>query len=122
MSEEDLIAEAQFMSRWQQHKFMLLVGATIALALALVALSLWLYTSSGAMQLDLSRPGYQSVRDQVEYDKSFTGFSSSGSIDKKSLDEFRQIYSTQLEKTTSAGRFGGDVLSDESLSIGVPTP
>lgn len=120
MSEEELVAEAQFMSRWQQHKFMLLVGITIVVAFILVVISLWLYNSSGAAQLDLSRPGYQSVRDKVNHDKTFAGFSSSGPIDRSALDEFRRMYDEQLKEATTVESFGGDVMSDESLGIGIP--
>ena len=46
MSEEQLIAEAEHLDGWQQHKFMLLVGMTIIVALLLVSVSLWLYNIS----------------------------------------------------------------------------
>lgn len=122
MSEEDIIAEAQLLSRWQQHKFMLLVGATITMAFVLVVIALMLYNSSGAAQLDLSRPGYQSVRDKVSRDNSFAGFPSSGSIDKEALDEFREMYDKQLKEATVVESFGGDVLSDASLGVDAPVP
>ena len=118
MSEEELIGEAEHLSGWQQHKFMVLVGATITLSLVLVALSLWLYNSSGAAQLDLSRPGYQSVRDQVDHGSDFTGFPSSGTIDQEALDEFRKLYEEQLKEATTVDSFGGKVMSDEALGIG----
>lgn len=121
MSEEDLIAEAKLLTGWQQHKFMVLVGATIIISLVLVAISLWLYNSSGAMQLDLSRPGYQSVRDQANDTRNFVGFSSSGAIDKQALDEFRKLYNEELKEATAIESFGGDVLSDSSLGLDMPS-
>ena len=117
MSEEELMAQAQHLSGWQQHKFMVLVGLTIALSLVLVVVSLWLYNSSGAAQLDLSRPGYQSVRDQAKTGD-FTGFSSSGTFDKEQLDDFRKMYDAQLKEATAVDAFGGNVMSDEALGIG----
>ncbi len=122
MTEEELIAEALHLDGWQQHKFMVLVGMTILLSLVLVCVSLWLYNSSGAAQLDLSRPGYQSVRDQVKQSNDFTGFSSSGSIDKDTLEEFRKLYDEQLKEATAVQSFGGDVMSDEALGIGPAAP
>ena len=118
MSEEELITEGERLNGWQQHRFMVLVGFTITLALLLVALSLWLYNISGAAQLDLSRPGYQSVRDQVNHDSDFTGYPSSGTIDKEALDEFRKLYDEQLKEATTVDSFGGTVMSDEALGIG----
>ncbi len=122
MSEEELRADAQQLGKWQQHKFMLLVGLTIALSLVLVSLSLWLYNTSGAAQLDLSRPGYQTVRDQVNQDKDFEGFAPSGTITKEALDEFKKKYDKQLKEATAVDSFGGAVMSDDTLGIGVAAP
>jgi len=122
VTEEELIAEARHLNKWQQHKFMVLIGVTILLSIILVSASLWLYNSSGAAQLDLSRPGYQSVRDQVTKSNDFTGFSSSGSIDKDTLEEFRKLYDEKLKEATAVQSFGGDVMSDEAIGIEPATP
>ncbi len=120
MSEEQLKAEAEQLSRWRQHKFMVLVGMTIVVSLMLVWLSLWLYNTTGAVQLDLSRPGYQAVRDQATKDDGFKGFASSGSIDKDALSEFRSLYDEQYKRVTTVDSFGGDVMSDTALGVGAP--
>lgn len=120
MTEEDLIVEAKQLSRWQQHKFMVLVGATILVALVLVAIALQLYQSSGAAQLDLSRPGYQSIRDQTNDDSDYTGFSASGALDKEALDTFRKLYDEKLKEATALDSFGGDVMSNAALGIDAP--
>jgi hypothetical protein len=120
MSEEELLVEAKELSQWQQHKFMVLVAATIAVSLLLVVVALWLYNTSGAAQLDLSRPGYQSVRDKVEHSNDFDGFSFSGTIDEEALSEFRDLYDKQLKEATTVESFGGDVMDDDSLGIDAP--
>ena len=117
MSDEELKAGAELLG-WRQHTFMVLVGLTIVLAMVLVVFSLWLYNNSGAAQLDLSRPGYESVRSQANTSKDFTGFSSSGAIDTEALNEFRGLYDKQLKEATAVESFGGDVLSDTALGIG----
>lgn len=120
MTEDQLIAEARNLSPWQRHRFMVLIGLTIMISLFLVGVALALYASSGAAQLDLSRPGYTSVRDKVERTDSFEGFSASGTVDKDTLDEFRKLYDAQAEKATNFNSFGGDVMSDKALSIDAP--
>jgi len=97
-----------------------LVGLTIILAFMLVTLSLWLYNASGAAQLDLSRPGYKSVRSQAKQTNDFTGFSSSGEITKEVLEEFRKMYNEQMKEATAIESFGGNVMSDEALGVGAP--
>lgn len=118
MIEEELVAEAKDLDNWQQHRFLVLVAITIAVSLVLVAVSLWLYNSSGAAQLDLSRPGYQSVREQVAHTNDFIEFSSSGPIDKEAIAEFRKLYDEQLKEATAIESFGGKVMTDEALGIG----
>lgn len=120
MREEDLIAEAQHLDRWQRHKFMVLVGITIVVSLVLVAISLWLYNSSGAAQLDLSRPGYQEIRSQATNGSDFTEFPSSGDINSEALDAFRELYDERLKEATSVDSFGGEVLSDATLGVDAP--
>lgn len=122
MTEEELAIEAKGLSTWEQHKFMVLVGATILTALILVVISLHLYKSSGAAQLDLSRPGYESVREQASHTNDYNGYSSTGPLDKDALDSFRKLYDEQLKQATALDSFGGDVMSDTALGIDAPAP
>lgn len=117
MSEDELIAEARTLSRWQQHKFMVLVGITIVISLFLTGVSLALYSSSGAEQLDLSRPGYQAVREQVPKADSFDGYPATGTLDKAALDEFRALYDKKSKEATGFDSFGGDVMADKALGL-----
>ncbi|HET8883880.1 MAG TPA: hypothetical protein VFM68_00210 [Candidatus Saccharimonadales bacterium] len=117
MNHEELAAEAHKLSRWERHRFMVLVGISIVISLVLVAIALRLYTSSGAAQLDLSRPGYVSVREQASQPDRFEGFPSSGDIDQAALDEFRKLYKSRAEQATNVDSFAGDVMSNEALSI-----
>jgi hypothetical protein len=120
MSEEQLAIDESSLSPWQRHKFMVLIGLTIVTSLFLVGVALALYASSGAAQLDLSRPGYKSVREQAVRSDSFEGFSASGSVDKDALNEFRNLYDSQSKQATNFDSFGGDVMSDKTLSIDAP--
>lgn len=97
------------------------MGVSVSLALLLVVVSMTIYDKSGAAQLDLSRPGYVSVRAQsITNDNDFQSFSSTGSIDKKSINEFKKLYDKQAEKVKTFDAFGGDPLSTDSLGISVP--
>lgn len=108
------------LTRLQQHRFIVMVVCAIAIAMFLVGVAMALYNTSGAAQLDLSRPGYQSVRDQVVSSDTFDSFPSSGPIDKATLEQFRQLYNEQAKQATSVDAFGGDVMSDKALSIDAP--
>ena len=47
---------------WAHHRLIMLLIGTISMALVLTCVSVIIYTTSGAAQLDLSRPGYRSGR------------------------------------------------------------
>ena len=115
MSEEH-VSEGR-LDRWAQHRFLILIGGTIIISIFLVAVALALYASSGAAQLDLSRPGYVSVRNQAVRSDGFVGFPSTGTIDSAAIDQFRTLYDKQAEQATNVDSFGGNIMSDQALSI-----
>ncbi len=103
---------------FKDHKLIVFVVASIALASVLVLLAMQLYNSSGTAQLDLSRPGLSSVRsDAAKTNGHFAGFSSNGSMDQAALNQFNQLYSQKLQEATSLDAFGNDVLSPAALQI-----
>ena len=108
------------LGRWGEHRFLIMIGVSIVIALFLVGVALALYASSGAAQLDLSRPGYQSVRKQVPQDDTFSGFSASGAVDKAALEQFEKLYNERSKQAIGVESFGGNGMSDESLSIDAP--
>ena len=65
---------------WRKNQLVVFVSGSIVVALILVVVSMALYASSGAAQLDLSRPGYQSVQDKVDRTDTFQSFSANGPV------------------------------------------
>lgn len=102
---------------WDKHRLSLLLIISIALAVTLTVVSVVIYNVSGAAQLDLSRPGYQSVADQVEKDPTVIDFSSFGKVDKQTVDEFLELYDKQAERVKSVDAFNGDPLNPELLQF-----
>lgn len=106
---------------WSQHRFLILVGATIAIALVLVSISMTLYATSGAAQLDLSRPGYKSVTSQaITSDASFKNYPTTGKLDDQAISQFKTLYDTQAAKVIAVDAFAGDPLNPDSLQISAP--
>lgn len=118
MNEHEIHHEDHHIYRLAKNRFIVMIIGTIVLALFLVSIALALYGSSGAAQVDLSRPGYSGVRDQAKEDNQDTkSFSSSGPIDKTSLEEFEKLYAEASKNATSVKAFDSNVLSDEALHI-----
>lgn len=104
---------------WDNHRFFLLIALTIVVALIFVSISLFIYNSSGAAQLDLSRPGYQSVSDKVESSDSIVEYSAFGPVNIATVNEFTELYDAQAAKAKATDAFNGDPLNPEVLLFGV---
>ena len=105
------------MERSARLRFVALIGGSLFIAMILVTISMSLYFSSGTAQLDLSRPGYQSVRDQNRAEDPYKGYPASGPVNKQTLDEFEKIYAERAQNATSVDAFNPDVISDAALGL-----
>lgn len=102
-----------------RHNFLIFISFSIFLSFCLVVVSMMMYNGSGAAQLDLSRPGYVTVRSQAgSTSNSYKDYSSTGAINQSVIDEFDALFKAQSSKITSANVFSGDPLSPEALGIG----
>ena len=110
-------ADDGFDSFWSRHRFFLLVFATIIVSTILVIISLVIYDVSGAEQLDLSRPDYESVSNQVEREEKTDGYPAIGPVNNESIDEFIKMYEEQATKAKSVDAFNGDPLNPETLEF-----
>ncbi len=109
------------LSFWDRHRLSLLLIMTVIIALVMTSISVVIYNSSGAAQLDLSRPGYRSVSDKVEEEDEIDTYSGLGDLDKKSINEFIKIYDAQAAKAKAVDAFNGDPLNPEVLEFGTPS-
>ena len=108
-------------SFWDRHRLSLLLILTVLIALTMTTISVIIYNSSGAAQLDLSRPGYLSVSDKVEQDDEIDTYSATGAVNKKSIEEFMKLYDAQASKAKAVDAFNGDPLNPEVLEFGTPS-
>jgi hypothetical protein len=110
--------QAESITFKEKHQFLLFISLSIFVALVIVAISMAMYNGSGAAQLDLSRPGYKSVRSQAgKDDADFQTFPASGSMSKDVISNFEATYDKQAEKIKTVDAFKGDPLSAEALGI-----
>jgi len=103
---------------WGRHRFSLLLIITVSIALVLTVISMAIYNSSGAAQLDLSRPGYRSVSDQVDSGTTIDGFSATGPVNVDTIKEFMKLYDEQANKAKAVDAFSGDPLNPAVLEFG----
>ncbi len=117
----DANEEIQNQTFLSQHRFLILIGLTVIVAFVLVSISMTLYATSGAAQLDLSRPGYKSVASQaITNDGGFQNYPTSGPLNAAAISQFKSLYDTQAAKLSAVDAFGGDPLNPDALQISAP--
>ncbi|MEI7918311.1 MAG: hypothetical protein WCH58_02910 [Candidatus Saccharibacteria bacterium] len=122
MEDSKVIAAVHEFSASSKHRFLLMITMSVIISIILVIISMAIYNSSGAAQLDLSRPGYQSVRSQaVTDDSDFQNYTAGGVINQSTISEFKTLYAGQATKTKSIDAFGSDPLSPDALGLTVIT-
>lgn len=118
MQESPQPIDDQQLGFWQQHRYLLLIVFSVAISVVLVGVSMTLYYTSGAEQLDLSRPGYEAVAEQVEEDAgTYDSYSAIGDINEDSINEFEELFTGQAKRATDVDAFGGSPLGPEALGI-----
>lgn len=98
-----------------QYKLIVALSLAILIALILTAISLNMYITSGVSGLDLSRPGYEGVRDQIKPNTSSQSFSADGPLNPSEIDKFDKLYSDQANDLNVIDDFSNKNLEDESL-------
>jgi len=112
--------EGEELGFWDQHRFMLLIGGTIVIAIILVSISVIIYNVSGSAQLDLSRPGLTSVSNKVDRTDTVTDYSAFGPVNKDTVKTFTDAYDKQAKKAKAVDAFNGDPLNPDVLEFGDP--
>ena len=118
MDQSRLQSSVNIFTLSSKRRFLLFIVLSILIAFILVVVSMSMYNSSGAAQLDLSRPGYVSVRAQaVTNDEDFKNYTITGPINQGPISEFQSLYASQAQKAKAVDAFGGDPLNPDALGI-----
>lgn len=99
------------------HRLTAAIALAIIISLVLTMVSISLYIRSGASRLDLSRPGYENVREQVTNSNDEDTFSATGAMNGTVADQFQAIYSRKRATIEKLDPFSPTVLSDDSIRL-----
>lgn len=116
----ELRRDAAKLSTWQQHKFVVLITGVLLVSCSLIVVAMRLYITSGASQVDISTPAFQSVREQAaEEAKRSTNdaFQANGKLDEKSLKEFNKSYSKHVTQIDPTNHYLPDAVSPDNLQL-----
>ena len=100
------------------HQLGCFVVAALIITAVLTLISLHIYISSGAMKLDLSRPGYEKVREEVTQNSAADQpYPSTGALDSAALTDFANRLDEQQKELSASGNFNDISLSDANLGL-----
>ena len=105
-----------FLALVRRHRFPFALASIVGITILMTAISLSLYVSSGTSELDLSRPGFEKIREEVKQAPN-DNFSSTGPVDRQSIDEFDALYKKQRNYINALGDFQDSSLDDSSLQL-----
>lgn len=103
--------------RIERHRIIYGITGALLIAMLLTAISMALYISSGASRLDLSRPGYEGVRTEVQQSANEEAFSATGPINSDVANDFQARFTRHRTILTKLDTFGSNALEDTQLQI-----
>lgn len=107
----------KFIAKLSNYKFALMITMSVIVALVLSGISVFVYVATGAINIDLSRPGYEKNREDTAYDEDEVPFSNSGPINKEVVDDFNQRLEKMQSELGGMNNFSSDAMSDEALGL-----
>ncbi len=99
------------------HQFACFVILCILIATVMTLISLELYRRSGAMKLDMSRPGYEKVRTEVEKSSDDQPYDSSGILTEEAVQDFEDRVKKYQGELEDLGQYDNSIISDENLDL-----
>lgn len=100
------------------HQFVAFIILVLVITVIITLVGMSIYVSSGTMKIDLSRPGYEKVRNEVQQSSAQKSFASSGSLDSAAIKQFNSQLNSSVTDLKNSGNFGGaSDLSDQSLGL-----
>lgn len=107
----------KFLKKLSEYKFVLMIVSATAVAIVLCGVSIYIYVSTGAINIDLSRPGYEKNREDTLYEDDNTSFSNSGPINGSVIEDFNQRLNKLQDELNGMNSFSPDIMTDEALGL-----
>lgn len=101
-----------------RHRLIFAISSAIVVSLLLTVFSILLYVVTGTSKLDLSRPGYEEVRQKItKTPPSTNSFEPNGSLDSKIIDDYLKRYKDQSQSLSKYDTFNSHLLDDAPLGL-----
>jgi hypothetical protein len=105
----------------ERHRITFGVILALLIAMVLTSISMALYISSGASRLDLSRPGYESARNEVVRSTDSDSFNATGPMNTSVANDFQNRFTKHRDTLNKLDTYGTTALDDNELQI-APSP
>ena len=108
----------KLMNLFEKHYFMAMIMIVVIVSLSLTAVSVTIYVRSGAIYIDLSRPGFENVRGETTVkEETEKPFESSGPLNQEVIDDFSRRLEKLQSEMSQMNAFSNDTISDKALRL-----
>lgn len=100
------------------HQLFVFFIGTMIISIIMVSIGMSVYHRSGAYRFDLSRPGYEHIRAEVDNEGiDLTHFPRSGAIDQEAIQDFRNRYNRIVDRLNKMNNYDPEIMSNENLGL-----
>ena len=101
----------------EQSRLPYALGVAIVFVFIMTIVSVSIYSLSGTVKLDLSRPGFEREREEVKTSDSQKTYDTTSPITSGAIDDFLHEYDARAKDITEYGNFHDQVLDDNDLQL-----
>jgi hypothetical protein len=105
------------LAKASNYRFAIMIAAAVMVTAILTSISITVYIASGAINIDLSRPGFETVRQDIEDNSETAPFSPTGPIDQSTIDDFNQRLENIKTDLNQMNDFSVEAISDQALNL-----
>lgn len=114
---DDLRHDAALQSKLQHSRLYLLLAGVMATSLILVSVAMSVYNSSGAAQIDMSRPGFSSVQNKVKEESNTQTFPASGEFSQQTFKDFYKMYDERVNALESINAYNPEATQNDAYVL-----
>lgn len=107
----------RYVRRLHLSRFAIGLIMCIIVAIVMTSLSVYMYVGSGVVNLDLSRPGYEQARKEIQTHDNEAAFSSSGRLTASAMEDFAKLYKLRIDQLKGSGTFHDATLDDNNIGL-----
>lgn len=101
----------------RKSKLPIALGLAVCFAITTTVASVIVYTVDGSYRLDLSRPGFETEREEVKTTESQKTYDTTSPVTETTVTDFLTEYDTRIKDLSEYGDFRDEPLSNGTIQL-----